>query len=45
VLQKAGFVLSFKPVVIDGDGNLKGNVDDDSVLQVMIDLEEYNKAV
>ncbi len=44
-LQKAGFVLIFKPVVMDDDGKIKGNVDADLVLQVMIDLEEFDKAV
>jgi uncharacterized LabA/DUF88 family protein len=44
-LQKAGFVLNFKPVVMDGDGKFKGNVDADLVLQVMIDLDEFDKAV
>jgi uncharacterized LabA/DUF88 family protein len=44
-LQKAGFVLLFKPVITDSQGNIKGNVDADLVLQVMIDLEECDKAV
>ena len=44
-LQKAGFVLNFKPVVLDRDGKFKGNVDADLVLQVMIDIEEFDKAV
>ncbi len=44
-LQKAGFVLIFKPVVTDADGKIKGNVDADLVLQVMIDLGEFEKAV
>lgn len=44
-LQKAGFVLNFKPVVKDGNGKFKGNVDADLVLQVMIDIEEFDKAV
>jgi hypothetical protein len=34
-LQKAGFVLIFKPVVTDADGKTKGNVGADLVLQVM----------
>lgn len=44
-LQKAGFVLIFKPVIPDKDGNVKGNVDADLVLQAMIDYQNYNKAV
>jgi uncharacterized LabA/DUF88 family protein len=44
-LQNAGFVLIFKSVVIDSTGRAKGNVDVDLTLQVMIDLEEFDKAV
>jgi uncharacterized LabA/DUF88 family protein len=44
-LQKAGYVLIFKPTIPDGDGNIKGNIDADLVLQAMIDLENYDKAV
>ncbi|MBP9855846.1 MAG: NYN domain-containing protein [Candidatus Pacebacteria bacterium] len=44
-LQKAGFVLKFKPVLPNGDGSIKGNVDADMVLQTMIDYPNYDKAV
>lgn len=44
-LQKTGYVLIFKPTIPDKDGNLKGNVDADLVLQAMIDYSNYNKAV
>jgi len=44
-LQKAGYILMFKPTIPDGDGNIKGNIDADLVLQAMIDLENYDKAV
>ena len=44
-LQKDGFVLIFKPVIPDKDGDVKGNVDADLVLQAMIDYQNYNKAV
>jgi len=44
-LQKAGFVLMFKPVIPDKDGNIKGNIDADLVLQAMIDYRNYDKAV
>lgn len=44
-LQKAGYILIFKPVFPDKDGNVKGNVDADLVLQVMIDFPDYDKAV
>ncbi len=44
-LQKAGYVLVFKPTIPDGDGNIKGNIDADLVLQAMIDLSNYDKAI
>jgi len=44
-LQKAGFVLVFKPTLPDKDGEVKGNIDADLVLQAMIDYKNYNKAI
>lgn len=44
-LQKAGYVLIFKPTLPDKDGNVKGNIDADLVLQAMIDYEKYDKAL
>ena len=44
-LQKAGFVLKFKPVLPNGKDGVKGNVDADLVLQAMIDKDVYDKAV
>lgn len=44
-LQKAGFVLKFKPVLPNGKDGVKGNVDADMVLQTMVDYQKYNKAV
>jgi len=46
-LQKAGYILKFKPVLPDKDGKHKGNVDADLVLQATIDLYEdnFDKAV
>ena len=44
-LQKAGFILKFKPVLPDGENSVKGNVDADLVLQAMIDYLNYDKAV
>lgn len=41
-LQKAGYILKFKPVLPNKDGSHKGNVDADLVLQVMIDYFEKN---
>ena len=37
-LQKAGYILKFKPVLPDKDGKHKGNVDADLVLQAVIDF-------
>lgn len=44
-LQKAGYVLIFKPTIPDNDGNIKGNIDADLVLQAMIDFQNYDKAI
>ncbi|KKT12694.1 MAG: hypothetical protein UV94_C0041G0005 [Parcubacteria group bacterium GW2011_GWC1_43_30] len=44
-LQKCGYILIFKPVLPDANGDVKGNVDADLVLQAMIDLKNYNKAL
>jgi uncharacterized LabA/DUF88 family protein len=44
-LQKYGYVLIFKPTIPDGDGNVKGNIDANLVLQAMIDFAKYDKAL
>lgn len=44
-LQKSGYILVYKPVIPDGKGGAKGNVDADLVLQAMLDFEKYKKAV
>ena len=44
-LQEAGFILKFKPTIPDADGKIKGNVDADLVLQAMIDITEYERAI
>lgn len=44
-LQEAGFILVFKPLVRYEDGTIKGNVDADMVLQCMIDIDKYARAV
>lgn len=44
-LQEAGFQLKFKPTIPDGDGNIKGNVDADLVLEAITTLHDYDKAV
>ncbi len=44
-LQRYGYILVFKPVTYRKDGKAKGNVDAELVLQVMIDCNEYERAV
>ena len=45
VLRSAGYILVFKPVVLDAAGNAKGNCDADLVLQAVVEKENYDKAV
>lgn len=44
-LQKAGYVLIFKPIILDDYGKPKGNCDADLVLQALVDKDSYDKAV
>jgi uncharacterized LabA/DUF88 family protein len=44
-LQKAGYVLIFKPTIPDLNGVVKGNIDADLVLQAMIDFKNYDCAL
>jgi uncharacterized LabA/DUF88 family protein len=44
-MQKAGYVVIFKPVTVNRDGEVKGNVDAELVLQAMIDIDKYDQAV
>ena len=44
-LQEFGYVLIFKPIMRNGDGEVKGNVDAELVLQTMIDYGKYEKAI
>ena len=44
-LQEFGYVLIFKPVMRTKDGDPKGNIDAELVLQAMIDYEKYDVAV
>ena len=44
-LQSSGFTLIFKPTFKDRDGKVKGNCDAELVLQAMIDLNKYGKAI
>jgi len=44
-LQSYGYVLVHKPTLKLKDGKLKGNCDAELILQAMIDLNKYEKAV
>lgn len=44
-LQEAGFILIFKPTLKYKDGTTKGNCDAELVLQTMIELPNYDKAL
>jgi len=44
-LQEAGFICIFKPTLKYKDGTTKGNCDAELVLQAMIELSQYHKAV
>ena len=39
-LQDAGYILIFKPTIVDNEGKLKGNCDADMVLNIIVDLFE-----
>ena len=44
-LQKAGYILIFKPTLRIPGGTVKGNCDAELVLQAMIELHNYHQAV
>ena len=44
-LQKMGYVLVLKPTIPDGEGNVKGNIDADLVLQALVDWPNYDQAI
>ena len=44
-LQKAGYVLIFKPIIMDGEGKAKGNCDADLVLHAILEKNNYDKAI
>ena len=44
-LQTVGFILIFKPILENAWDKIKGNCDAELVLQAMIDLKDYNKAL
>lgn len=45
VFQKAGYIVIFKDVLENKDGTVKGNVDVELVLQVMMDYPVYDQAI
>jgi uncharacterized LabA/DUF88 family protein len=46
-LQNAGYILVFKPTIVNGEGEVKGNCDAEMVLQATSDFYEkkYRQAV
>ena len=44
-LQKAGYILVFKPTLTLPNGKVKGNVDSELVLHAMIEYDNYDKAL
>lgn len=44
-LQKAGFVVKCKPVLLNSSGVIKGNIDADLVVRALADHDEYEKAI
>lgn len=44
-LQTVGFVLIFKPILENQQKIIKGNCDAELVLQTMIDIKNYDKAI
>ncbi len=45
MLQKAGYILIFKPVVMDSEGKIKGNCDADMVLHTILEKDNFHKAI
>jgi len=45
VLQEAGFILFFKPLLRYEDGTFKGNVDAELIVQALIEKDKYDQAV
>ncbi len=44
-LQRAGYIVIFKPTQRSKNGEIKGNVDAELVLHTMIEYQNYDKAV
>ncbi|MCX6165715.1 MAG: NYN domain-containing protein [Ignavibacteriae bacterium] len=44
-LQNYGYILIFKPTFRNPEGKVKGNIDAELVLQAMIELNNYERAI
>lgn len=44
-LRKCGYILIFKPTIIDSNKKIKGNCDGDMILYILNRLRNYSKAV
>ena len=44
-LQEHGYLLIFKPILMQQTGRVKGNIDAELVLHAMIEYEHYERAV
>lgn len=45
ILQEAGFIIVFKPVITHSSGEVKGNVDADLIVECWKREEEYTQAI
>ena len=45
MLQKAGYIIIFKPIIFDSVGKAKGNCDADLVLHTILEKDNFDKAV
>lgn len=45
MLQKAGYIIIFKPIIFDGVGKAKGNCDADLVLHAILEKDNFDKAI
>lgn len=44
-LESAGYLMIYKEISLNNKKEIKGNVDSDIVLQVMLDISKYEKAI
>ncbi len=44
-LEKIGYLICYKPVVVDNLGRPKANIDADMVLKAVLEKENYTKAI